>query len=137
MTLPVSPLQLGLIVAGVVLVVGVLIYNWWLERRVRRRIEATFRKPAEARRGAASRLAARRADAARRAERSPGRCRAGVPAPPDASEASTFTPPMDVIAHDDVPTDAAEASAGRRPSRASAMRRAAAAASPIPRSNAS
>ena len=41
----VSPLQLGLIIAGVVLVVGVLIYNWWLERRVRRRITATFRQP--------------------------------------------------------------------------------------------
>ncbi len=41
----VSPLQLGLIIAGVVLVVGVLIYNWWLERRVRRKISATFRKP--------------------------------------------------------------------------------------------
>jgi hypothetical protein len=41
----VSPLQLGLIIAGVVLVVGVLIYNWWLERRVQRRITATFRKP--------------------------------------------------------------------------------------------
>ena len=41
----VSPLQLGLIIAGVVLVVVVLIYNWWLERRVRRRITATFRQP--------------------------------------------------------------------------------------------
>jgi hypothetical protein len=41
----VSPLQLGLIIAGIVLVVGVLIYNWWLERRVQRRIKATFRKP--------------------------------------------------------------------------------------------
>jgi hypothetical protein len=41
----VSPLQLGLIIAGVVLVVGVLIYNWWLERRVQRRIAATFRRP--------------------------------------------------------------------------------------------
>ena len=41
----VSPLQLGLIIAGIVLVVGVLMYNWWLERRVQRRIKATFRKP--------------------------------------------------------------------------------------------
>ncbi len=38
-----SPLQLGLIGAGVVLVVGVLIYNWWQERRVRQRIESAFR----------------------------------------------------------------------------------------------
>src|ERR1700682_5695012 len=46
MTISMSPLQLGLIIAGVALVVGVLIYNAWDERRVRRRIEATFRKPA-------------------------------------------------------------------------------------------
>ena len=42
-----SPLQLGLIGAGIVLVVGVLIYNWWQERRVRQRIDAAFR-PSEA-----------------------------------------------------------------------------------------
>jgi hypothetical protein len=45
MTLPVSPLQLGLIVAGIALVLGVMLYNWWVERRVRARIEATFRAP--------------------------------------------------------------------------------------------
>src|SRR5229473_3385060 len=39
-----SSLFLGLIAAGVVLVAGVLIYNWLQERRVRRRIDATFRK---------------------------------------------------------------------------------------------
>ena len=38
-----SPLQLGLIGAGIVLVVGVIIYNWWQERRVRQRIESAFR----------------------------------------------------------------------------------------------
>lgn len=38
-----TSLQLGLIVAGIVLVVGVLIYNWWQERRVRGRIDAAFR----------------------------------------------------------------------------------------------
>lgn len=37
-----TSLQLGLIVAGVVLVIGVVIYNWWQERRVRERINATF-----------------------------------------------------------------------------------------------
>ena len=37
-----SSLQLGLIVAGVLLVIGVLIYNWWQERRVRRRIKEAF-----------------------------------------------------------------------------------------------
>jgi ZipA, C-terminal FtsZ-binding domain len=40
-----NPLFLGLIAAGVVLVAGVLIYNWLQERRVRRRIDAAFRKP--------------------------------------------------------------------------------------------
>jgi hypothetical protein len=40
-----TSLQLGLIAAGVVLVAGVIIYNWLQERRIRRRIEATFRKP--------------------------------------------------------------------------------------------
>ncbi len=37
-----SSLQLGLIVAGVLLVVGVLIYNAWAERRIRRRIASAF-----------------------------------------------------------------------------------------------
>ena len=41
-----TSLQLGLIIGGVVLVVGVLIYNWVQERRVRRRIAAAFRKKA-------------------------------------------------------------------------------------------
>jgi FtsZ-interacting cell division protein ZipA len=39
-----TSLQLGLIIGGVVLVVGVLIYNWVLERRIRRKITAAFRK---------------------------------------------------------------------------------------------
>jgi ZipA, C-terminal FtsZ-binding domain len=39
-----SSLFLGLIAAGVVLVAGVLIYNWLQERRVRRRIDAAFPK---------------------------------------------------------------------------------------------
>ncbi len=37
-----TSLQLGLIAGGVALVVGVLIYNWVQERRIRRRIAATF-----------------------------------------------------------------------------------------------
>ena len=37
-----TSLQLGLIAAGVLLVVGVLIYNWLQERRVRRRIREAF-----------------------------------------------------------------------------------------------
>ena len=39
-----SSLFLGLIAAGVALVAGVLIYNWLQERRVRRRIDAAFRR---------------------------------------------------------------------------------------------
>ncbi len=39
-----SALQLGLIIAAIVLVAGVLLYNGWEERRVRRRIESAFRK---------------------------------------------------------------------------------------------
>src|SRR5450432_610780 len=40
-----NPLFLGLVAAGIALVAGVLIYNWLQERRVRRRIDAAFRKP--------------------------------------------------------------------------------------------
>lgn len=42
-----STLQLGLIVAGVLLVVGVVVYNWLVERRVQRRIDAAFRPTAQ------------------------------------------------------------------------------------------
>ena len=38
-----SSLQLGLIVAGILLVLAVVIYNYWQERQVRRRIAAAFR----------------------------------------------------------------------------------------------
>src|SRR2546423_1598751 len=48
-----NPLFLGLIAAGVLLVAGVLIYNWLQERRVRRRIDAAFRKPEDTPPGAA------------------------------------------------------------------------------------
>lgn len=40
-----NPLFLGLLIAGVVLVIGVVLINWLQERRVRRRIDAAFRKP--------------------------------------------------------------------------------------------
>jgi FtsZ-interacting cell division protein ZipA len=43
----ISTLQLALIVAGVLLVIGVIIYNAWQERRVKRRIAAAFNPPAE------------------------------------------------------------------------------------------
>jgi FtsZ-interacting cell division protein ZipA len=40
-----TSLQIGLIIGGVVLVIGVLIYNWMQERRVRRKMAAAARKP--------------------------------------------------------------------------------------------
>jgi FtsZ-interacting cell division protein ZipA len=42
-----NPLFFGLLIAGIVLVVGVVVINWMQERRVRRRIDAAFRKPAD------------------------------------------------------------------------------------------
>src|SRR6185369_9236341 len=41
-----SALQLALIAAGIVLVLGVVLYNQWQERRVRRRIDHAFKPPA-------------------------------------------------------------------------------------------
>src|SRR6187402_2031966 len=43
-----STLQIALIAAGILLVVGVLAYNAWQERRARRRIEGAFRPDADA-----------------------------------------------------------------------------------------
>jgi hypothetical protein len=43
-----NPLFLGLLIAGAVLVLGVVVVNWLQERRVRRRIDEAFRKPPEA-----------------------------------------------------------------------------------------
>jgi hypothetical protein len=45
MTLPMSPLQLSLIVAGVLLVVGVIIYNWWVVRQARQRMHEIDAQP--------------------------------------------------------------------------------------------
>ena len=44
-----NPLFIGLLIAGVVLVIGVFAINWLQERRVRRRIDATFSKSAPSR----------------------------------------------------------------------------------------
>ncbi len=52
-----TSLQLGLIAGGAALIVGVLIYNWLQERRVRRRIDEAFRKPDADALPAAGRLA--------------------------------------------------------------------------------
>jgi hypothetical protein len=103
MTLPLSPLQLGLIVAGVALVVGVMIYNWWLERRVRRRIDTTFRKPVEA-----VAMAGGGVDRVEPTLRGAGEVPDDVtPAYRPAEATSSFVPPMDVIPHDEPPEEAA------------------------------
>ncbi len=46
-----NPLFLGLVIAGVALVVAVLAYNWMQERRARRRIAAAFTRPGGVREG--------------------------------------------------------------------------------------
>jgi FtsZ-interacting cell division protein ZipA len=99
MTVPVSPLQLGLIVAGFLLVLAVIIYNWWLERRVRRKIEAAFRKPAPSTGGGGQRVE----PTLRRADELPAGGTAAYRPPPEEAQASSFAPPIDVIAHDEVP----------------------------------
>lgn len=111
-----SPLQLGLIGAGIVLVVGVLIYNWWQERRVRQRIESAFRpsEPTKAMPGDAG----LRVEPSLRAE---GDDDADVPAaapapasrlahPPDEPAAATpaWRPPMEEISHDAAATTGAD-----------------------------
>ena len=103
-----STLQIGLIVAGVLLVIGVLVYNAWQERRARRRIESAFRPGADA-------LMARggtRDDA--RVEPTLGGAASGVrtsaaAAPP--ADGAPFEIPMDEVAtlpedEDDFPVDA-------------------------------
>ncbi|MEO8507610.1 MAG: cell division protein ZipA C-terminal FtsZ-binding domain-containing protein [Betaproteobacteria bacterium] len=112
-----SPLQLGLIIAGVALVVGVLIYNWWVERRVRRRIATAFRKPDDdGRQPIAAAAPGHRVEPTLRAP-APA---ASVPELPEqgaaayrpaiAGEESDFEAPIDVIAHD-VPPPPARAAA--------------------------
>jgi FtsZ-interacting cell division protein ZipA len=90
----ISTLQLALIVAGVLLVVGVIIYNAWQERRVKRRIAAAFNPPVE------------ETERSRRIEPTLGN---GVPAsatpveatstvrPPSELPASPFAIPMDDV----------------------------------------
>ena len=109
MSLPISNLQLGLIVAGVLLVLGVILYNHWQERRVRRRIESAFRptEDKEPTRVEPTLGSAPRSDetVAPRANRVMSPSPATTSRPTPASE-STFVPPMDVIEHDDVDTAA-------------------------------
>jgi FtsZ-interacting cell division protein ZipA len=96
----ISNLQLALIIAGAVLVIGVLIFNWWQERRIRRRIDAAFR-PAPKAVDDAPRveptLRSRHGDDVAPVARSS----AATDAPQIARDVepaeSSFVPPMDVI----------------------------------------
>jgi FtsZ-interacting cell division protein ZipA len=103
-----SNLQLALIVAGVLLVLGVVIFNWWQERRIRRRIDAAFRpQPAAAEDAPRVEPTLRSIDGDHHA------AAASIAAATAATShavrdvepsESTFVPPMDVIAS--VPVDA-------------------------------
>jgi FtsZ-interacting cell division protein ZipA len=105
--MPISNLQLGLIVAGILLVLGVLIYNAWQERRVRRRIDSAFR-PAD------TTIQPSRVEPTLKAmEDAEGSAamRSSRPTSVPAEAASrsvniadsAFVPPMDVIEHGDTP----------------------------------
>ena len=114
-----SPLQLGLIVGGILLVVGVLVYNWWQERRVRRRIAETF---GGARGGAANAPAVPAGSRVEPTLRSDAEATGtgAVPAdavpvyrpPADDAGAPPFEVPMDVVAPrpaDDAPPTSEDA----------------------------
>ena len=106
-----SSLQLGLIVAGVLLVVGVLVYNAWQERRIRRRITSAFRTPDDP-----SSAPSARVEPTMRPTRSDGNAAQAVRMSGGAAEAhgardsrairpdddSSWSPPIEVIAHDEV-----------------------------------
>ena len=129
---PLSTLQLALIAAGIALVIGVIIYNAWQERRVRRRIAAAFDPPA---------APAADAERARRIEPTlggnggsdaagviPADAIAAVRAPTELP-ASPFAIPMDdvsVAPAQDAATEDDDAMAEVAPSRASAAASAAA-----------
>jgi FtsZ-interacting cell division protein ZipA len=108
MSLPISNLQLGLIVAGVLLVLGVIVYNSWQERRVRRRIESAFR-PSEERDTARveptlkSPADGENTPAVRTMRTAPAATMA--PSHAERSPESSFVPPMDVIPHGDNPVE--------------------------------
>jgi FtsZ-interacting cell division protein ZipA len=98
-----STLQLGLIIGGIVLVVGVLGYNWWQERRVRQRLESAMRKPGDDASLQPASAAERveptfRADAA--ASSSPDGVPTGMPAfRPEPPSGDAGRIPMQVIEH--------------------------------------
>lgn len=122
MALHMSSLQLGLIVAGVLLVVGVLIYNAWAERRIRRRIASAFkpRDTAPPQQATGNRVeptmrgAASDAEADDLAQPVPGESVVARSVAETSLTASTgedappWSPPMEVVAHAEEPDLASE-----------------------------
>jgi FtsZ-interacting cell division protein ZipA len=93
-----SSLQLGLIVAGVVLVVAVIVYNVWQERRLKRSLAESTRSP-ERPAVDASRRSAERVEPTLGAQRAASPTASEDPAfRAAAGRESTFVPPGDVIA---------------------------------------
>ncbi len=120
MTLPMSPLQLSLIAAGILLVVGVLVYNWWVVRQARRRTDDRSSRSAAAP-GAANAPAARRVEPTLRTAETAGNVpREGTAAyrpPTNDRGPDRFEPPQEIIEHDlpAVAADPREADAPEAP----------------------
>ena len=121
--MPISNLQLGLIIAGVALVLGVLIFNAWQERRVRRRIESAFRVPDPMQPSRVEPTLKAMEDTDDSATMRSSRATSAPAAAARSGSANTadsaFVPPMDVIEHDGTPVasrdNPSEATAEREP----------------------
>ena len=102
-----STLQLGLVIAGVLLVLGVIAYNAWQVRRARRRLEGTARSPGSAGRAAGAVPDDARVEPTLAAPATAGRgSRGGADVPTEAP----FGVPMDEVetlaeAGDELPGD--------------------------------
>jgi FtsZ-interacting cell division protein ZipA len=131
-----SSLQLGLIVAGILLVAGVIAYNAWQERRIRRRIASAFRAsddPMPETPG--NRVEPTLRPARNDDDRDAGRPNLAADVPTSAAEMaasvadedSSWSPPIEVIEHAQperedaeaiaVPEDAAAHTSGPQPDR--------------------
>lgn len=99
MTLPMSPLQLSLIAVGILLVVGVLAYNWWVVRQAQRRVDHQRSRPV-----AAASPATQRVEPTLRAGEASGsvsRDAAAAYRPPMTDDGpDRFEPAQDIIEHD-------------------------------------
>ncbi len=131
-----SSLQLGVIVAGVLLVVGVIIYNAWVERRIRRRIASAFRKPdaslprADSTTRVEPTLRGTQADEDEEARFAGVESETDIPpairAAANPDDESAWTPPVEYIEHppvaDDSPLPAVEAATARATASSEAAR---------------